>query len=444
MKPLTAWLQGQYRHAATAMLWSVSPVELVKTRPGFGQRIVAKRGAVVASPVLGAYDPDPDYFFHWYRDSALVLETLRLLFAEALATHDPAAPQMLQHFADFVHFNLALQSLDGRALVAAHAWRRAIAPDFAKFVRTDADLSGVHGEAVAGDTRVNADGTLDISSWPRPQNDGPALRALTLLRWSERAALAPELAAAVATLLKADLSYTRAHWGESCFDIWEEEHGLHYYTLSVCAAALAAGGQWLEERGALEEAHACRAEAHQARARLDGFWLADEGYYRSRILSSGARSTKELDIAVIMAALHGARDEPVHSVTDPRMHATLTRLMQYFDAAYPINRNRPTERAPAMGRYPGDVYYSGGAYYFSTLAAAEFCFRAAPRAADSAALIERGDAFLQTVRAFTPASGALSEQFDQRTGEQTSAKHLAWSYAAFISAVAARRLATAE
>jgi glucoamylase len=33
----------------------------------------------------------------------------------------------------------------------------------------------------------------------------------------------------------------------------------------------------------------------------------------------------------------------------------------------------------------------------------------------------------------------MSEQFDQRTGEQTSAKHLAWSYAAFISCAAARR-----
>ncbi len=38
--------------------------------------------------------------------------------------------------------------------------------------------------------------------------------------------------------------------------------------------------------------------------------------------------------------------------------------------------------------------------------------------------IEHGDGFLATTRAFTPASGDLSEQFDQRTGEQTSAKHL--------------------
>jgi glucoamylase len=38
----------------------------------------------------------------------------------------------------------------------------------------------------------------------------------------------------------------------------------------------------------------------------------------------------------------------------------------------------------------------------------------------------------------------MSEQFDQRTGEQTSAKHLAWSYAAFISCVAARRAAVRQ
>jgi glucoamylase len=43
------------------------------------------------------------------------------------------------------------------------------------------------------------------------------------------------------------------------------------------------------------------------------------------------------------------------------------------------------------------------------------------------------------VRTFSPPSGDLSEQFDQKSGAQSSARHLAWSYAAFISAVVARR-----
>jgi len=38
-------------------------------------------------------------------------------------------------------------------------------------------------------------------------------------------------------------------------------------------------------------------------------------------------------------------------------------------------------------------------------------------------------------------SGELSEQFDQVTGAQTSAKTLAWSHAAFITAFACRGVA---
>ncbi|MGH8294221.1 MAG: glycoside hydrolase family 15 protein, partial [Steroidobacteraceae bacterium] len=80
---------------------------------------------------------------------------------------------------------------------------------------------------------------------------------------------------------------------------------------------------------------------------------------------------------------------------------------------------------------------------FSTLAAAELCLRAASGGGCDA-LLARADRYLETVRAFTPESGDMSEQFDQRTGGQTSAKHLAWSYAAFISCAAARRAAMAS
>ena len=50
---------------------------------------------------------------------------------------------------------------------------------------------------------------------------------------------------------------------------------------------------------------------------------------------------------------------------------------------------------------------------------------------------------MATVAAFTPESGDLSEQFDQATGAQTSAKNLAWSHAAFITACASRAAALA-
>ncbi|HEX3912391.1 MAG TPA: glycoside hydrolase family 15 protein [Steroidobacteraceae bacterium] len=432
MEPLDVWVERQYRHSATAMLRSVSPIGIVKRRPGFAQTVRPRRGSIVASPVLGAYDPEPDYFFHWFRDSAIIIDALRLLF------EDTGSRQLLLHFADFVQFSLSLQELDGRRF-SGPARREAVAPDFLQYLRTDEDLGAVRGAAVSGETRVNPDGTLDISRWPRPQNDGPALRALTLLRWLTAAPLDAELAAAVESLLRADLRYTLRHWRESSFDIWEEEKGLHYYTLRAAAGALTAGADWLERHGEESDARMCRSDARNITNSLDGYWREDLQFYRSRMLEAHAPSTKELDISVIFAAIHAGENAPLHSVRDPRMHATLSRLEALFEAEYAINRNRGAGRAPALGRYAGDVYYSGGAYYFSTLAAAEFCFRAAAHSPAAKELMARGDAYLETVRAYTPPSGDLSEQFDQHTGVQRSAQQLAWSYAAFISCTRARR-----
>jgi glucoamylase len=441
MDALEHWIERQYRASAAGMLRSVSAVELVKTRPGFGQAIRPHRGSIVASPVLAAYDPDPDYFFHWFRDSAIVVDALRLLCEGGTVGSEGA-----RHLGDFVRFSRSLEELDGRALVSSRAWRGQVAEDFVRHLRTDGELAAAHGRGVVGDSRVNPDATLDISKWARPQYDGAALRALALLRWRALLARMSSVADAgledeLVRLLRGDLAFARAHWREPCFDIWEEESGHHYYTLRVTAAALDQGAVWLEARGDDDEARACRSDAQEILQRLDQYWLPDQGYYRSRVLEGGARSAKELDIAVILATVHAAGGGPTHSVHDPRVQATLARLEELFGGEYPINHHRPPDRGPALGRYADDRYYSGGAYYFSTLAAAEFCFRASIGAAEAHALRARGDAFLRTVRAFTPANGELSEQFDRSTGAQTSAKDLAWSYAAFISCIGARRAA---
>lgn len=436
MESLASWIDRQYRLSALDMQSSISALSVIKARPGFAQTVVPRRGSVVASPVPASYDPDPDYFFHWYRDSAVTIDSLRLL-----AQDGTVGDGALEQFADFVRFSASLEGLDGRVLVDAPAWRGRVAPDFVKFLREDADLGAVHGDRIAAETRVNADGSLDISSWPRPQNDGPPMRALTLMRWSKAFTLGAEVEGTLSALLRADLAFTRRHWNEPCFDIWEEEKGRHYYAMRLSAAALEEGAAWLTARGYLEEASACRETARTIAPALDAFWCPAEGYYRSRVLESGGRSTKELDISVILAAIHADGKGGAECGADPRMVATLTRLEALFDAEYAINHHRPPDRGPAMGRYLGDIYYSGGAYFFSTLGAAEFCFRAALHAADAASFIERGNAYLETVRAFTPENGELSEQFDRTTGAQTSAKRLAWSYAAFISCATARRAA---
>ncbi len=447
MSALDHWIDRQLPLSAAAMLESVSP-RAVKRRPGFGQVVVPRPGAIVASPVLGDYDPDPDYYYHWYRDSALVLDGVRA--ARDLALIDASLAQ--RRFEEFVDFNLALQALDGGALVAAPQWRERVAPDFVRYLRDDADLGLARGDAIAGETRVNADGRLDISKWPRPQHDGPALRGLAVLRWQGMRRMPDD--APTARLLRADIDYAYHHGDSPCYDMWEEQHARHYYPKRVSVALLKAGADWLDLVGESTMARNCRARAHDWLRALDEFADPSTGTVRSRLELPPEHAAKELDVAVIFATVHSDAARGVHSVADPRLCATLDALEHLFASAYPINRDLPPGRRPALGRYAGDRYFSGGAYYFSTLAAAEFCYLAAQAAAarttasdaargtDAAeALFARGDGFLETVRAYTPASGALSEQFDQSTGAQTSAKQLAWSHAALITAVAARRAA---
>lgn len=48
------------------------------------------------------------------------------------------------------------------------------------------------------------------------------------------------------------------------------------------------------------------------------------------------------------------------------------------------------------------------------------------------------DGFISVVQEYTPATGALSEEFDRKAGTQVPAPDLTWSYASFSTAVARR------
>jgi glucoamylase len=222
-------------------------------------------------------------------------------------------------------------------------------------------------------------------------------------------------------LLQSDLRFLLAHARKPCFDIWEEEMGYHYYTMRVCEAALRQGESRLAPHDP-DLADQCRREAHDLAMALKMFWSPELGFVRSRRLPQG-RSAKELDIAVILAANHAG------APPDPHLAATLDRLTDLFRHSYAINRG--VTDGPAMGRYAGDTYYSGGAYYFATLGAAEYCYRAGDP--------HRGDAFLETVRRFAPQDCQLGEQFDQNSGAPSSARDLGWSHAALLTCIAARQ-----
>jgi glucoamylase len=428
--PLAEWIEQQAAISARKLAGAVSATHLTFHRPGFGQVVRPAKGSVLASPETALGD-GPDYFFHWIRDAAAVMEAIRLL-----AVRGPDAADWAERFDDCVRFSLALGRLSGADVLRSDV-RARVKPDFQKFVRAEAEIAAVSGERVLGDVRYGADGTLDFIKWARPQHDGAALEALVAIRfWRDGRSTDASLRAALEELIRRDLDYSARHIADPCVDICEDERGEHYYPRLVQCVALDVGAAWIAERGDAARAGRYREAAERLAPVLDGFWSAADGFYRSRLPAEGVTASKALDLSTILAVLHAGRARGAHSVLDERVAETLRRLKSHFAGAYPINHVRGIPFA--LGRYPGDRYFDGSAWYLASFAAAEYEYRRAHLLQDRA-LVAHGDAILEAVRTVIPPAGELSEQFHPTTGAPLSARNLTWSYAAFVTAWDARK-----
>jgi len=418
------------------MTRAISATHLSRRREAFAQVVVPAAGSVLASPAIADWNPEPDYFFHWVRDSAIVMRSVAELMEDAPSESERRRWRGL--FEDFVRFSLALSRLDGAQFLGSSRYRQSTQEAARKFLRPAAEIRALAGEKLLAEPRFNPDGTIDILRWSRPQFDGPALRALACLRYL--AAGAP-LAEELALLLRQDLAFTLGHAGRRSIGPWEEagQKAYHYYVALVQLGALVHGRAW-----AGDAAGVWRAAEVRLRAGLDRHWSpAHQVYVAMRPVASAESADDLVDTATLLAVLDADLPDGPHSAGDPRVQATAAALERIFARELPINRNLPAGEAPALGRWRGDRYFGGGAWYVTTLSAAALLYRLARcPGQDRAERIRRGDAFMVRVRALTPPDGALSEQVDRATGVPRSARDLTWSYAAFLSTARLRDLAT--
>jgi glucoamylase len=423
---LEAWIARQKDRSAMAIQKAISATHLIRRRDAFGQTIVPSKGSVLASPVIANWDPEPDYFFHWLRDSAIVMRTVAELMQDASSASE--RERWRSHFEDFVRFSLTLSNLNGAAFLSRNDYRRATHPEYRQFLRDEAEIRTLVGDALLGDVRFNPDGTIDILRWSRPQYDGPALRALACLRFLASGGSETD---DIKRLLNLDLDFTRRCAGRHCIGPWEEpgENAHHYYVGLVQLAALTHGRAWVSDMTA-----EWNAAEDTLRANLESHWLESGGYFIARQPASAALAEGMLDAACLLAVWDADLRDGPHSIRDLRVQKTLIAIEKFYRQEFPINHARTEEQGHALGRYRGDRYFGGGAWYPTTLAAAGLYYRLAQCSAQNCRdFVRRGDALMAAVRDLTPADGALSEQLDRATGQQTSARHLTWSYAAFVS-----------
>jgi glucoamylase len=429
---LDAWITRQTVYSMSAMEQAISATHLRRRRDIIGQVLNPIAGSVLASPVIADWNPEPDYFFHWLRDSAIVMRTVAELFEDASSSSE--RQRWGQYFDDFVRFSLLLARLDGASSAPAPV---PASPASSQFLRPEAEIRSLVGDALLGEPRFNPDGTIDIFHWSRPQYDGPALRALACLRYLVAGGIRSDQ---IAELLRLDLDFTARHAGHPCVGPWEEpdQPGLHYYVELVQLGALVHGRAW--SHGAESR---WRAAEQTLRDRLEQHW-SDRHHVFAALIPEAADSPDDLlDASTLLAVWDADLPDGPHSVFDARVHDTQAAIESLFARELPINRHRSC--APALGRSRRDRYFGGGAWYPTTLAAAGLCYRRALGSLpDRPTQFERGDGFMTTLRELIPADGALSEQVDRTTGVQRSARHLTWSYAAFISTARLRARVVAE
>lgn len=430
---LTNWIAGQAQFSAIAMERAISAMHLTRRREPFGQVVSPAAGSVLASPEIADWDPAPDYFFHWIRDSAIVMRAVVGLMADA--RDEAERVRWRRHFEDFVAFSGGLSRLDGAQWLARTPYRQKTWRGYRRFLRGEPEFRRLKGDRLLGEPRFNADGSLDFLRWSRPQYDGPALRALACLDFLAAGGPASDV---LTRLLRQDIDFTIRYADAPCIGLWEEagENAHHYHAALVQLGALVHGRAWAADETARRKAE------DRLRAGLDAHWRDAHGVYAA--IRDAARESGDdlIDAAVLLGVLDADLPDGPHSARDPRVQATQASLEALFARELPVNRDPPPGRAPALGRSRGDHYFGGGAWYPTTLAAAALCYRLAQAGGGCRdAHIERGDAFMATVRALTPVDGALSEQVDRVTGLPTSARHLTWSYAAFVAAARQRVLA---
>ncbi|KAH7394976.1 glucoamylase I precursor [Phaeosphaeria sp. MPI-PUGE-AT-0046c] len=381
---LDTWIVREEGIALDRLLANVAP----------GGRNVAGKGVVPGTVVASPSQENPDYWYQWVRDAAITMNSLVDLYAD-----DPSS-SLGAKLSTILDAYVSLQS------DIQHTSNPSGSFD---------DLSGL------GEPKFGIDGKPFTGSWGRPQRDGPALRALTIMHylreynashpslWSSndaddffkpfyQATLPPN------SVIKADLEYVSHHWNESGFDLWEEVEGLHFFNLMVSARSLREGSDLARSFGDHGAAEWYMEQATYIEKLLSKFWNPNKNHLVETLWSKRSG----LDCGLLLGSLHSSpyTTTSAESVYPPWSDGILVSLLELARDQrdrFPINSRPDEDRGndveqsifdgTGIGRYPEDVYdgygtsnNGGNPWFLCTSSAAEILYRSAAHFSTSANL----------------------------------------------------------
>lgn len=403
-------------------------------------------GAVVAAPDYNT--PGGSYYYHWARDGALTMGAL---------------------------LRIATDLDDIREKMDAYVeWVKRVPHT------TVSDPNNL--DSVLPEPKYEIpNGTVFTGGWCRPQNDGPPLRAKTLIEYAN--ALVENAGAGVSTVsvaeiweqVQIDLDWSAKNYAADGCDLWEEVRSSDFFwDRYVTRAALSKGADFAAKQGDSIRSDTYRIAAKEIEDALSAH-VDTTSASLPWIFESDSRKK---DTAVIAALNNGYLDDGVYSPSSKEAAGSVQVLNELFCTSFQVNQDDSKNGVPGVlfGRYEGDQYAGGNPWCLLTSSLAELLYRGAAivradaadkqivssddfhawtsvvgisggddstanRQALADAMVGAGDGVLLRLRSHVASGGFhLAEQLDRTSGESKSANDLTWSYAATLKAMEARKV----
>lgn len=214
--------------------------------------------------------------------------------------------------------------------------------------------------------KFNVDETAFTGAWGRPQRDGPALRATTLIAYGNQLIAKGKQSVVKSNIwpiVSNDLKYVAQYWNQTGFDLWEEVQGSSFFTVAAQHRALVEGSTFAKALG--ETCDGCDSQAPQTLCFLQDFWNG------TAVISNLANNGRSgLDANSLISSIHtfdpsASCDDTTFQPCSARALSNHKLVVDSFRSIYTINSGNKAGSAAAVGRYPEDSYQGGNPWYLS-------------------------------------------------------------------------------
>ena len=336
---------------------------------------ILNNGSIIASP-----SKEPDYNYHWMRDSAIVMKAIMTLYSDTKDT------DLKNKLFDIMN----------------------------KYI----DIELIHINHHPAEPKFEIDGSPYQGDWGRPQNDGPALRGIVCIKLLS---YLPERHFDLHKIISNDINYTLSVLDNPCFDLWEEQDGFHLYTRLLQAKFISD----------------CFKVNYQSSVDLDNMIIritelvshhfsADGKIYSS--FNKYGNVLREYDSSILLALCH--IDYQIPTYLESTLHISLHTFQDYtnemvkeFAEIYPVNN---ILKIPFLGRYYEDKYFNGNPWIISTIA----YFHYQQQINNLSSVVKEFKTFFHFLKDIKKMD--LPEQIDKYDANNISVEKLTWNYSELI------------